>query len=207
MVNRRKGFTLVELLAVIVILAIIMIIAIPSVLETMTTARKKAFVEYVTKVYTAGLNKYLEEVTMDTLPTIACGDEYVGPCYDHSTAYGNIRIYMYEVQSSLGLTNTGSYEGFVAIVPVSQGREKPEVLIGLYDDNYVLRTKVPSDEEPGKTEYEYYINYTRYGEPDVNELVDVMETRKKTTNARYKKYAGSGPWGINSLLEDKIPVK
>ena len=45
------------------------------------------------------------------------------------------------------------------------------------------------------------------GEPDVNEIVDVMDTRKKTTNARYKKYAGSGPWGINSLLEDKIPVK
>ena len=55
--DKRKGFTLVELLAVIVILAIIMIIAIPSVLDTLDTARKKTFIEYVFKVYQTGLNK------------------------------------------------------------------------------------------------------------------------------------------------------
>jgi type IV pilus assembly protein PilA len=43
--KKKKGFTLVELLAVIVILAIIMIIAIPAVLNTMQTARKKSFME------------------------------------------------------------------------------------------------------------------------------------------------------------------
>ena len=37
--KNKKGFTLVELLAVIVILAIIMIIAIPAVLQTMESAR------------------------------------------------------------------------------------------------------------------------------------------------------------------------
>ena len=63
----RKGFTLVELLAVIVILAIIMIIAIPSVLNTLEIARKKTFIEYVTKVYETGLNKYLEQITTGTL--------------------------------------------------------------------------------------------------------------------------------------------
>ena len=45
--RNNKGFTLVELLAVIVILAIIMIIAIPSVLATMSTARKKTFEEFM----------------------------------------------------------------------------------------------------------------------------------------------------------------
>lgn len=39
----RKGFTLVELLAVIIILAIVVGITIPAVLTTTTNARKKAF--------------------------------------------------------------------------------------------------------------------------------------------------------------------
>ena len=56
-----KGFTLVELLAVIVILAIIMIIYIPAVLNTMTSARKKTFGEYVTKVYDAAQKKYMSD--------------------------------------------------------------------------------------------------------------------------------------------------
>lgn len=44
MKNSKKGFTLVELLAVIVVLAIIMIIAVPSVLNSMATAKKNSFV-------------------------------------------------------------------------------------------------------------------------------------------------------------------
>ena len=40
---KKKGFTLVEVLAVIVILGIIMIISIPSVFSTLETARKKDF--------------------------------------------------------------------------------------------------------------------------------------------------------------------
>ena len=41
--NRKKGFTLVELLAVIIILAIVVGITIPAVLTTTSNARKRAF--------------------------------------------------------------------------------------------------------------------------------------------------------------------
>ena len=40
----KKGFTLVELLAVIAILAILVIIALPNVLELYRTARKNTFI-------------------------------------------------------------------------------------------------------------------------------------------------------------------
>ena len=46
----KKGFTLVELLAVIVVLAIIMLLAIPNVLSVLNVSRRKAFVEFVDKV-------------------------------------------------------------------------------------------------------------------------------------------------------------
>lgn len=39
----RKGFTLIELLAVIVILAVVMVVTIPSVLNSMDSARKQQF--------------------------------------------------------------------------------------------------------------------------------------------------------------------
>ena len=43
--NNRKGFTLVELLAVIVIMGILMMVAIPSVTRTIENSRKDTFVD------------------------------------------------------------------------------------------------------------------------------------------------------------------
>ena len=57
MLENRKGFTLVELLAVIVILGLLMAIAIPSVTKYITQSRKKTLISsvdsYVTAVTTA----------------------------------------------------------------------------------------------------------------------------------------------------------
>ncbi len=89
----KSGFTLVELLAVIVILAIIMIIAIPSVLDILTVAKQKSFMEYITKVYSAAEKKYLSDQLFD----------------------GGTSCIVYQVKTDLGLENTGSYDGFVLI--------------------------------------------------------------------------------------------
>ena len=115
--NNRKGFTLVELLAVIVILAIIMIIAIPSVLGTLTTARQKTFVEYVTRVYKAGQEQYL---------TLQQTDATINSCPTPKPAIGGYTyckasdgtVY-FDIQKGLGLNSTGSYKGWVAVVPAT----------------------------------------------------------------------------------------
>lgn len=55
----KKGFTLVELLAVIAILAILVIIALPNVLSMYNEARKNAFVTEVRDYYKAGEQNFI----------------------------------------------------------------------------------------------------------------------------------------------------
>jgi len=95
-VNNKKGFTLVELLAVIVILGIIMVIAIPSVLETMQVAKVKSLEEYAEKVKSVGEQKYLVKKEFEGIKSPGVADIYV---------------YLYDVKNDLDLTNTGNYKG------------------------------------------------------------------------------------------------
>ena len=143
MKNTRKGFTLVELLAVIVILAIIMIIAIPSVLGTMTTARQKSFCEYVTKVYMAAQNKYMAAQTL--------GSSDLGHSYTYSI--GGETAYVYDITKDLGLENVGDYKGYVAVLKPNAGsRPKPVFYVALHDSNYILKDGFYEYTEEPKTD-------------------------------------------------------
>ena len=55
--KNKKGFTLVELLAVIVVLAIIMIIAVPAVLDSMSNAKQGSLKVEARKVLSKALEK------------------------------------------------------------------------------------------------------------------------------------------------------
>ncbi|MCI7332444.1 MAG: leucine-rich repeat domain-containing protein [Mollicutes bacterium] len=57
--KNKKGFTLVELLAVIAILAILVIIAIPNVIELYTKAKKKTFVTEIQSLYKMSKNEFI----------------------------------------------------------------------------------------------------------------------------------------------------
>ncbi len=111
--KNNKGFTLVELLAVIVILAIIMIIAIPAVLETMQSARKKTFKEYAMKVTNEGQKTYLAD-QMTSNP---------GSCA------------LYKIKTDLGINNTGDYNGYVVVKNLP---DKQKVYVTLYDNEYMV---------------------------------------------------------------------
>ena len=134
---KNKGFTLVELLAVIVILAIIMIISIPAVLNTMTSARKKTFGEYVTKVYDAAQKKYMS-------------DEMLG---------NSITYVQYDITKDLGLDNTGDFRGYVVFY---KNGVDTDVYIGLSDNEYHTVTQLTDDISSRVN----YINYTLGGEPE-----------------------------------------
>ena len=59
--KNKKGFTLVELLAVIAILAILVIIALPNVINMYTKARKNAFLTEAQNVLKSTSNKFIQE--------------------------------------------------------------------------------------------------------------------------------------------------
>ena len=62
MKSNKNGFTLVELLAVIVILALIMIIAIPSVMTVVNNARRQSFYLYAESIQSKALAKYQQDI-------------------------------------------------------------------------------------------------------------------------------------------------
>src|SRR5574344_395790 len=80
--KKKKGFTLVELLAVIVVLAIIMIIAIPSVLKSMNNAKKGAFKIECQKVLNTAQSAFQSDEMLgqkdDYLLPFSCNSEING---------------------------------------------------------------------------------------------------------------------------------
>ena len=115
-----KGFTLVELLAVIVILAIIMIIAIPAVLNTMQTARKKSMITYAQRIMNEAEKKYVEKQTFEALKKPATETGYI-----------------FDIKTDLGLTNTGDNYGYVVLYKID-GFNEMWFEILLVNKNYTL---------------------------------------------------------------------
>ena len=58
-IKRKKGFTLVELLAVIAIVAILVIIALPNIMGYFNTSKRKTFVLEAKSLYKAAIEKKL----------------------------------------------------------------------------------------------------------------------------------------------------
>ena len=101
----KKGFTLVELLAVIVVLAIIMIIAIPAVVESMNNAKKGSFKIYAQRALGNAESTFQSEDLLGMLPgsnTDANKKKISDSCYCYSLA-------------GVGLTSSGNFKGYVTI--------------------------------------------------------------------------------------------
>ena len=83
----RRGFTLVELLAVIVILAVILVIAVPSIMSTITESRKGALASSAKLIASSAETKKVSNDTLGINKTITCKDvsSYTEEDYDSCT--------------------------------------------------------------------------------------------------------------------------
>ena len=75
--NKKKGFTLVELIAVIAILSILLVMALPQVLELFNESRESAFVTQAQSIYRAAEEQYVSDQLLPnegTTATTYCKD-------------------------------------------------------------------------------------------------------------------------------------
>lgn len=117
-----KGFTLVELLAVIVILAIIMLIAIPNVLNVTEQAKQKSFINYCQKILKTAEEVYVKQSSVEAI---------IRPSENTFVAY--------DIQKDLGLPNAGDYYGTVYIrINDYQDNNYTKILM-IGNNDYMLR--------------------------------------------------------------------
>lgn len=109
---KENGFTLVELLAVIVILGIILIITIPTILNVMGSAKKKSFEVYANKSIKSANEKYFQGV-MTGSPYSEC--------------------IVYNIKNDLNIPDTGKYDGYILI---NLGTN--DLYLTLYDEDYYI---------------------------------------------------------------------
>ena len=113
--RKTKGFTLIEILTVIIILAIIMLITIPSVLSVLTRTNTKSFIHYYERVFNQAEKKYTEDIANSLIDEDAC--------------------IIYSIKTELGFDNTGTFDGYVLID--SEG----DKYITLFNNNYMVVAK------------------------------------------------------------------
>lgn len=133
----KKGFTLVELLAVIVVLAIIMVIAIPSVMDSMQNARQGAFKIQAEKVLNKAQEKYSTDLLMNSLPTGisgAAGNPSTSVRFTGTYNSTSYTVYCYTI-SHLGLSSNDTYKGYV-IMLINSSAELKQSYVTMTDASF-----------------------------------------------------------------------
>ena len=153
---KKKGFTLVELLAVIAILAILVIIALPNVIKLYNDAKKNAFLTEVKSLYSTANSKYISEsLKGNKLSEINSNDS------SKLDLNGNDLTYKIKLNSDGSVASIAVKKGNYCIVSskdsskitksdVSEDCESFNVLANWYDDckdKNTLRCKILSDNE------------------------------------------------------------
>ena len=71
---KKKGFTLVELLAVIVILAVILVIAVPKIMDTIQNSKEGTLMSSAKLIANQAEKKYVENQVLGINDVISCDD-------------------------------------------------------------------------------------------------------------------------------------
>ena len=109
--KKKNGFTLVELLAVIVILAIILVIAVPKITDTIKNSKKASFESSAKTIAAQAEKKKMEKEILEDAGSINCSD--VVKLND--TDYGNCSITFDGNTAKVSLVGKGKFEGLSVI--------------------------------------------------------------------------------------------
>ena len=115
--KKKNGFTLVELLAVIVILAIILVIAVPKISDTIKNSKKASFESSAKTIAAQAEKKKMEKEILEDAGSINCSD--VVKLND--TDYGNCSISFDGNTAKVTLVGKGKFEGLSVINGTKDG--------------------------------------------------------------------------------------
>ena len=111
MKNKVKGFTLVELLAVIVILAIILVIAVPKITDTIKNSKIASFESSAKTIAAQAEKKKMENEILDNTGSINCSDIVKL----NNNDYGSCSITFDGNTAKVSLVGSGKFEGLKII--------------------------------------------------------------------------------------------
>ena len=136
MKNKFSGFTLVELLAVIVILAIILVIAIPKISEVINSSKKASFESSAKTIAAQAEKKKMENEILDNSNPITCknlvklsNSDYIS-CSVYFDSNNNALVTLY---------GSGKFEGLQIIDGTKESAKAEEIKAPVYGNavNYV----------------------------------------------------------------------
>lgn len=176
--NNKKGFTLVELLAVIAILAILVIIALPNIMNMFNGAKKKTFVSEAQVLYKIVEQDYVKDAFTNSgkrlyvkSPTDNCSKELDGQIRDD--------LYYYiQVESNGKISKFYVYDGNYQFASTKYN---------------LMKTDIKDVSEVSELTDDYVINITCDGVSTVSgNMMNVTELVVGTTlNTTLKKLAGA----------------
>ena len=166
--KKKNGFTLVELLAVIVILAIILVIAVPKITDTIKNSKIASFESSAKTIAAQAEKKKMEKEILEDTGSINCSD--VVKLND--TDYGNCSITFDGNTAKVSLIGKGKFEGL-------------KIVNGTKDNAAAVET---TGDSSTKTATEYIKElYNDVSSRTVNGL------EKDTTSDENIRYVGANP--------------
>ena len=133
--KKKNGFTLVELLAVIVILAIILVIAVPKITDTIKNSKIASFESSAKTIAAQAEKKKMEKEILEDTGSINCSD--IVKLND--TDYGNCSITFDGNTAKVSLVGSGKFEGLQIINGTKDNAKAEEIKTPVYGNavNYV----------------------------------------------------------------------
>ena len=127
-IEKKKGFTLVELLAVIVVIALLITLGAPITSNIINDAKMNTFAAYVDKIYEDVVARYESDAAVNL--------DYSNTCV------------VYDIEDSLGLADTGENKGYVVVYPSVNGNKyymnihNSQFMVSNYEYNNKTNSKV-----------------------------------------------------------------
>ena len=126
--KKKNGFTLVELLAVIVILAVILVIAVPKITDTIKNSKIASFESSAKTIAAQAEKKKMEKEILEDTGSINCSDVVKL----NNTDYGNCSITFDGNTAKVSLVGSGKFEGLQIINGTKESATASEVKMPEY---------------------------------------------------------------------------